>query len=75
MDKLANPEEEWDEPYDLAAETGIPREIGPGKAVLDAIGDFTQMVDIEDSLDTLNDILKRAYPDYGYRIVRGGFKL
>lgn len=75
VDDFANPEEEWCEPHDLVAETGIPREIGPGKAVLNAIGDFTQMVDIEDSLDTLNEILKRAYPDYGYRIVRGGFNL
>lgn len=75
VDSLRIPEDEEDEPQDLVAETGIPRDIGPEKAVFDNFGDIVQLVDIDDSLDTLNELLSQAYPDYGYRIVRGGLRL
>ena len=72
---MAVPDFEDDEPDDLVAETGIPRNLPAGKIVLNVIGSFTTEIDVEDSLEDLNKVLARAFPDYGYRIVRGGLRL
>lgn len=75
VDRHKAPEEDYEEPQDLVAETGIPRDIGPGKAVFDVIDNFIQLVDIDDPLDVLNELLNRVDPDYGYKIVHGGLRL
>ena len=75
VDDMAVPDFEGNEPDDLVAETGIPRNLPAGKMVLNVIGSFTTEIDVEDSLEDLNKVLARAFPDYGYRIVRGGLRL
>ena len=75
VDDMAVPDFEGDEPDDLVAETGIPRNLPAGKIVLNVIGSFTTEIDVEDSLEDLNKVLARAFPDYGYRIVREGLRL
>ena len=75
VDDMAVPDFEGDEPDDLVAETGIPRNLPAGKMVLNVIGSFTTEIDVEDSLEDLNKVLARAFPNYGYRIVRKGLRL
>lgn len=73
VDDYANPEDEEDEPFDLSAESGIPRIIEPWQRVVDVFSrteSFYQLIDVETSLEEINAILKRAFPDYGLSIVR-----
>lgn len=52
--------------------------IGSGQRVLDVFGGdpvFTALVDTDTSLEELNDILSKAFPDYGYRIVKRAIDL
>ena len=81
VDDLMVPDvpEDPDSALDIVKKSGIPRELEPGRYVLNVQGhpdskgpeDEFFLIDIEDDLDSLNAILQRIFPDYGYSIRKG----
>ena len=74
VDDFAHLEDDGDEAFDIVKESGIPRDIKPWQRALSAFGNkgnFYRLIDVETTLEEINEMLSMAFPDYGYRIVKG----
>lgn len=74
VDDMMVPDFEDDEPYDVVRDAGISRELKLGQYVLASDSNY-YLLDIDNSIDEINAVLEKIFPDYGYRINKGAADL
>lgn len=70
VSSMITPDFADDIPYDVAKDSGIPRDILLGQYVISNDLNY-YLLDIDNSLDDINDVLNKISPDYGYHIEKG----